>query len=112
MFEYLILMLIFTVPFISFAVYKRRITALGQAAAIGLVIGVPWDTIAAGYFHTWFWSRTALLGIWIGPLPIEEYLFMMLVPMMLIGAALLFRIDLYMHVSCKKETDRLIRTVT
>lgn len=40
-------MLIFTVPFIAFAVYKRRIPALGKAAAMGLVIGVPWDTISA-----------------------------------------------------------------
>jgi lycopene cyclase domain-containing protein len=104
MLEYLSLMLIFTVPFIAFAVHKRRIAALGQAAVMGLMIGVPWDTISAGYFHTWFWRRTGLLGIWIGPLPIEEYLFMMLVPMMLIGASLIFRIDLYLCVPCKKET--------
>jgi lycopene cyclase domain-containing protein len=86
MLEYLSLMLIFTVPFIAFAVHRRRITALGKAAAMGLVIGVPWDTISAGYFYTWSWRRTALLGVYIGPLPVEEYLFMMLVPMMLIGA--------------------------
>jgi lycopene cyclase domain-containing protein len=106
MLEYMGLMLIFTVPFIAFAVHRRRITALGKAAVMGLVIGVPWDTISAGYYHTWFWRRTALLGVYIGPLPVEEYLFMMLVPMMLIGAALLFRIDLYLCSSCKKKTDQ------
>ena len=35
------------------------------------------------------------MGITIGPLPVEEYIFMILVPMMLIGAALTFKIDLY-----------------
>jgi hypothetical protein len=44
-----------------------------------------------------------LVGVWIGPLPLEEYLFMVLVPMMLIGAALLFRIDLYVCETDKKE---------
>jgi hypothetical protein len=29
----------------------------------------------------------------IGPLPLEEYLFMIFVPMMVIGAALVFKID-------------------
>jgi lycopene cyclase domain-containing protein len=104
MFEYLGLMLVFTTPFIALAVYRGRIVALAQAAAMGSVIGAPWDTLSAGYFHTWFWRRTALLGVWVGPLLIEEYLFMMLAPMMLIGAALLFRIDLYLCASCRKET--------
>ena len=52
MFEYLIVMLIFTVPFISFAVYKRRFRAWVLAGVMGLVIGVPWDAISACYFHT------------------------------------------------------------
>jgi len=77
---------------------------------MGLVIGVPWDTMSAGYFHTWSWGRTTPLGIWIGPLPIEECLFMILAPMMLIGAALLFQIDLYLCASIKNETDFPVRT--
>lgn len=41
MLEYLIIMLVFTVPFIVFAAYKRRFAALGMAGVMGLVIGVP-----------------------------------------------------------------------
>jgi len=102
MLEYLVIMLIFTLPFISYALYKKRFKTLGLAAVMGLAIGVPWDMISAGYFHTWFWNRNTLIGIMIGPLPLEEYLFMVLVPMMFIGAALLLKIDLYVCAPNKK----------
>jgi len=47
-----------------------------------------------GYFQTWYWNKSTPIGIMIGPLPLEEYSFMILVPMMVIGAALVFKIDL------------------
>jgi hypothetical protein len=72
--------------------YKRRFSALGLAAVMGLTIGVPWDLIYAGFFHTWLWNADILLCVMIGPLPLEEYLFMVLVPMMLVGAALIFNL--------------------
>jgi lycopene cyclase domain-containing protein len=62
---------------------------------MGLALGVTWDLVSAGFFHTWFWNENTLMGVMIGPLPLEEYLFMMLVPMMLVGAALMFKISLY-----------------
>jgi lycopene cyclase domain-containing protein len=107
MLEYLILMLVFTLPFIMFALYKKRLYALCLAAIMGLIIGVPWDLISAGYFHTWFWSRSTLLDVWIGPLPLEEYLFMVLVPMMFLGAALIFRINLYICETNTKAEKRI-----
>jgi len=107
MLEYQIIMLIFMLPFISFAVYKKRFRALILAGIMGLVIGVPWDTISACYFHTWSWNEDTLTGIWIGGLPLEEYLFMVLVPMMLIGAALIFKIEL--HVSSREKVLKLVR---
>jgi lycopene cyclase domain-containing protein len=94
-FEYLIVMLVFTVPFILYTLYRRRFSALGLSALMGLVIGVPWDLISAGFFHTWSWAKSTLIGVWILGLPLEEYFFMMLVPMMLVGAALIFRVSLY-----------------
>ncbi len=100
MLEYLIVMLIFTLPLIAFAVFKRRFKALASAAVVGLVIGVPWDTISAGFLRTWFWNEDQMIGVWMAYLPLEEYLFMVLVPMMLIGGALLFKIDL--HIDSKK----------
>lgn len=95
MLEYLAVMLVFTLPFITFAAYKKRFRTLLLAAVMGLVIGVPWDTISACYFHTWYWNEETLVGVWIGGLPLEEYLFMVLVPMMLIGASLIFKIELH-----------------
>ncbi|NWG10935.1 lycopene cyclase domain-containing protein [Candidatus Bathyarchaeota archaeon] len=95
MLEYLAIMLIFTLPLILYAAYKRRFKALGLAALMGLAIGMPWDTISAGILKTWSWNEEQLIGVWIGWLPLEEYLFMVLVPMMLIGGALIFKIDLY-----------------
>jgi len=105
MFEYLSIMLIFTLPFIMYALYKRRFKALGLAGIMGLVIGVPWDMISAGYFNTWSWNEATLIGAKIGPLPLEEYLFMVLVPMMVIGAALVFKIDL--HVRSVNKADKV-----
>ena len=107
MLEYLILMLIFTLPFISFAVYKKRFRALALAGIMGLVIGVPWDTISACYFHTWSWNPDTLMDIWIGGLPLEEYLFMVLAPMTFIGGALLFKVEL--HVSAPQKRRARIR---
>ncbi len=95
MFEYLIIMLIFTLPFISYAAYRKRFKALLLSAIMGLVIGVPWDTLSACYFNTWYWKEDTLIGVWVGGLPLEEYLFMVLVPMMLMGGALIFKINLY-----------------
>lgn len=64
MLEYLIVMLIFTLPFISYVIYKKRFRALILAAVMGLLIGVPWDTISACYFNTWFWNKDTLIGVW------------------------------------------------
>ena len=63
-------------------------------AADGFGYRGPWDTISVCYFHKWWWNEEALLGIWID-LPLEECLFMVLVPMMLIGASLIFKIELH-----------------
>jgi len=40
MLEYLIIMLVFTVPFTLYALYKRLFKALGLAGILGLVISV------------------------------------------------------------------------
>ena len=54
--EYIVVMLVFALPFVLFALYKRRFSALGLAAVMGLTIGVLWDLISAGFFHMWFWN--------------------------------------------------------
>lgn len=66
-------MLIFTVSFILFAVYKKRFRALALAGVMGLVIGVPWNMISVYCFQTWSWKAETLIGVYIGGLPLEEY---------------------------------------
>lgn len=46
---------------------------------IFFVIGVAWDSIST-IEKTWVYPGNGLIGIWIGVLPIEEYLFSLVVP--------------------------------
>ena len=47
--------------------------------SIFFVIGVAWDSIST-IEKTWIYPGNGLVGIWIGVLPIEEYLFSLVVP--------------------------------
>lgn len=46
---------------------------------IFFVIGVAWDSIST-INKTWIYPGNGLIGIWIGVLPLEEYLFSLIVP--------------------------------
>jgi len=46
---------------------------------IFFVIGVGWDSIST-INKTWIYPGNGLVGIWIGVLPLEEYLFSLVVP--------------------------------
>jgi lycopene cyclase domain-containing protein len=43
------------------------------------VIGAAWDTVSV-IERTWIFPGNGLVGIWIGVLPLEEYLFFLVVP--------------------------------
>jgi lycopene cyclase domain-containing protein len=43
------------------------------------VVGVIWDSWATIH-QTWIYPGPGLVGIWIGVLPLEEYLFSLIVP--------------------------------
>ncbi len=53
------------------------------------VFGISWDYLGAIRGH-WVFPGTGLLGIFIGPLPIEEFLFMIIVPLWIIVIYRLF----------------------
>ena len=80
MYEYLMTMLAFTVPFLVTSIHKRRIKSYIRALALLFVFGVVWDSISVAVFHLWYWNVNSLIGVWIGYLPLEEYLFIILVP--------------------------------
>ena len=46
---------------------------------IFFAIGVAWDSIST-INKTWIYPGNGLVGIWIGVLPLEEYLFSLVVP--------------------------------
>lgn len=46
---------------------------------IFFVIGVAWDSIST-ILKIWIYPGNGLIGIWIGVLPLEEYLFSLIVP--------------------------------
>jgi lycopene cyclase domain-containing protein len=50
---------------------------------IFFVIGVAWDSIST-IEKTWVYPGNGLIGIWIGVLPIEEYLFSLVVPFLIL----------------------------
>jgi lycopene cyclase domain-containing protein len=61
--------------------WKQRISTV----LILLIVGVAWDSFAV-YSHHWYfdYSASGLTGIKIGNLPIEEYMFMLVLPYFII----------------------------
>lgn len=80
--------LVMLLAFFAFAVWlewKYRFTLYGTRkerlliTLIFFVIGVSWDSYATIH-RTWIYPGNGLVGIWIGVLPLEEYLFSLIVP--------------------------------
>ena len=55
--------------------FKERVTIIGLL----FIIGITWDYYAVSQGH-WKFPGSGLLGIYIGILPIEEYLFFLIMP--------------------------------
>jgi lycopene cyclase domain-containing protein len=58
------------------------------------VIGVLWDTFAIMQGH-WSFNETGLVGIRLGIMPIEEYLFILIIPFWIITMYKLFEQRLF-----------------
>lgn len=61
-----------------FHLYRTRKERL-VVTLVFFVIGVTWDSIAT-IKKTWIYPGNGLVGVWIGVLPLEEYLFSLVVP--------------------------------
>ena len=82
--EYLIILtLLFVSTFLLQNFFKVRIykdlKQVGLAVFIYLVVGVCWDTFAIWRGH-WIFPDDKILGPKIGLMPIEEYLFILILP--------------------------------
>ena len=61
---------------------KERIIAV----LLLFVVGVMWDSYAV-YSHHWTFSGIGLLGVYVGNLPLEEYIFSLIIPYFCITVA-------------------------
>lgn len=57
----------------------------------GIVWAVPFDVLAAPVFHIYYFHPTKNLGIWLWGIPLEEYLFILLVPQVVVALTLVIR---------------------
>ncbi|MEF8847269.1 MAG: lycopene cyclase domain-containing protein [Candidatus Paceibacterota bacterium] len=82
--EYLLILLVFLFSGI-FLKWKYNISLYDSSRArivvplLFLIVGLTWDYFAVHNNH-WNYSGEGLVGVNIGSLPIEEYLFMLIVP--------------------------------
>ena len=67
--------------------YKRT---LGLCVFSGLLIGIPWDFLAIRA-RIWEFPQENIVGIWIGGLPLEEYLFLIFVTMLISAITLILK---------------------
>lgn len=65
--------------------WKYRMVFL--SAMVGtLLVSIPWDILAVRN-HIWYFPQNGNLGMYIGELPLEEYLFMMTVTLIIASVA-------------------------
>ena len=88
--EYLIIeIIIFTLLFLSNRYYKVKIfRTRNQFLVFWLwifVVGVIWDQYAVFKGH-WLYPGEGTLGIFIGGIPLEDYIFMIIVPYAILTA--------------------------
>ena len=90
-FEYLISLLIVTVPMITYGMFKckdYRKTIVGVGLA-WIVIGGLWDCISTNILRLWSFNPNTVIGVWIFGLPLEEWMFFPLSTMAIATVTLL-----------------------
>ena len=55
-----------------------------------LLFGVPWDTLSV-VSGLWRYDSSPTLGIWFGPLPLEEYFFTLVFPIFVVTVTIVVR---------------------
>ena len=88
--EYLISMLIVTLPFIIYGFSRKKYRK--PLAIVGLLmipIGFIWDYTAVNILALWSFNQNKIIGIWILGLPLEEWIFFDLTSMMIAIVTLL-----------------------
>ena len=83
MFEYLISLLIVTVPVIIYGLSRKKYRKiLIIVGLLGIPIGGVWDYISVNVLYLWSFNPNRITGIWFLGLPLEEWMFFVLTTMM------------------------------
>ena len=83
MLSYLLWLLVFVViPIIIIWVFKWKLLLKYKKVFVfssvgAFIVAIPWDVIAVDE-KVWYFTKPHIMGIWIGGLPLEEYLFIFL----------------------------------
>lgn len=86
-YSYILWLLLFTVfptailGFIYWRVLRRHLSVILQAQVGAMIFSFPWDYISIKE-HIWYYETPYIAGQWIWGLPIEEYLFIVLVTLL------------------------------
>ncbi len=89
-FEYLISMMVATLPFITYGLSRRKYRKiLATVGLLGIPIGFIWDYVSVNVLSLWSFNPNRITGIWILGLPLEEWLFFVLTSMMIATSTLL-----------------------
>lgn len=88
--EYLLSLLIVTVPVIIYGLSRKKYRKiLAIVGLLGIPIGFIWDYISVNVLSLWSFYPNKITGIWILGLPLEEWLFFVLTSMMIATSTLL-----------------------
>ena len=89
MFEYLVTLLIFTVPLVIYGFSQKQFRQVIIKVGIVLTpIGAVWDYIAIHILKIWSFNPDTIVGLSFFGLPLEEWLFIPLVSMSVATVAL------------------------
>lgn len=92
MYEYLGLILVFTLPFLVYGLRRKGWRGvLLRVALSGTVIGGVWDLVAVHGFGLWYWREEGIIGLWVLGIPVEEWLFFPLVSVMIATITLMLK---------------------
>ena len=88
--EYLSIMLIVTLPFISYGLSRRKYRkVLVIIGLLGIPVGFIWDYISVNILQIWSFNSSKIVGVWLLGLPLEEWLFFGLTSMMIATSTLI-----------------------
>lgn len=74
----------------NFSLLWRYKKILIYAMIGALSISIPWDILAISN-HIWYFPKQGIVGIYLGIIPLEEYLYMTTVTLFVASVVLIFR---------------------